>query len=95
VSFGGNIVSSQDEVITVKLRDAVRQRIYLASLGLYVTVDAGAFTRFTLSVPGRRLTLEFADAAKGIEAKRREPKSNTPRQIGRNSTQLDEHWPAF
>lgn len=68
VSFGGNIVSSHDDVITVEPKDAVRQRIFLANLGLYVTVDAGAITRFTLAIPDRQLTLELADTVEGTGA---------------------------
>lgn len=68
VSFGGNILESENDVLVVEPKDAVRHRIYLASLGLYVTIDAGAITRFTLSIPDHRLTVELADVAEGSGA---------------------------
>lgn len=68
VSFGGNIVSIDNDVITVEPQDAVRQRIYLASLQLYVTIDAGAISQFTFSIPHRRLTVRLADVADGSGA---------------------------
>lgn len=68
VCFGGNIVSEDEDRVSVEPRDAVRQRIYIAPVGLYVTVDAGAITRFTLS--GRQLTVELVDVADGTGAER-------------------------
>ncbi|RMJ25998.1 hypothetical protein PHISP_03135 [Aspergillus sp. HF37] len=78
-----------DDVITVEPRDAVQQRIYL---GLYVTVDAGTFTHFTLSVPDRRLTLGVADAVKGIDVKKAkvEYTANNATDVRFVGTQLDE-----
>ena len=42
VSFGGN-VSAQGNMITVTPRDSFRSRIYVAPLGLWLTLDAGSF----------------------------------------------------
>jgi len=42
VAFGGN-VKVQDGVVTVTPRDSSRQRIFVASLGLWLTLDAGTF----------------------------------------------------
>jgi hypothetical protein len=42
IAFGGNI-QTQDNVVTVTPRDSSRARIYIASLGLWLTLDAGEF----------------------------------------------------
>ncbi len=42
IAFGGNVVT-QDNVVTVTPRDSYRARIYISSLGLWLTLDAGAF----------------------------------------------------
>lgn len=70
VNFGGDIVSAEDEddVVTVLPRDAVRQRIYLASIGLYVTLDAGGITEFSLDMSNRSLSVQVADSAPGSGA---------------------------
>ena len=46
LSFGGNVGSDGTTVI-VKPRDAVRKRIFIAPVSLYVTVDAGVIDQFT------------------------------------------------
>jgi uncharacterized protein DUF5695 len=50
IAFGGS-VQMQGNVVTVVLRDSFRARIYIASLGLWLTLDAGEFERVELS-PG-------------------------------------------
>jgi hypothetical protein len=42
IAFGGN-VKTQRNVVTVVPRDSFRARIYIASLGLWLTLDAGKF----------------------------------------------------
>jgi hypothetical protein len=42
IAFGGN-VTTQGNVVTVAPRDSFRARIYIASLGLWLTLDAGEF----------------------------------------------------
>ena len=41
-AFGGNVKVSGDQV-TVQPRDSFRQRIYIAPLGLWLTLDSGTF----------------------------------------------------
>lgn len=41
-TFGGNLETDGD-VVKVKPRDSLRQRVYIASLGLWLTLDAGIF----------------------------------------------------
>jgi hypothetical protein len=42
IAFGGN-VTTQGNVVTVTPLDSYRARIYISSLGLWLTLDAGAF----------------------------------------------------
>jgi hypothetical protein len=42
IAFGGN-VTTKDNAVTVTPRDSYRGRIYISSLGLWLTLDAGAF----------------------------------------------------
>jgi len=44
VSFGGNLSVARDEV-TVEPKDASRSRLYLAPVGLWLTLDSGQFDR--------------------------------------------------
>jgi hypothetical protein len=57
-AFGGN-VAGRAGVVTVRPLDSLRRRIYLAPLGLYLTLDAGAFESVTINPSTRavRLTL--------------------------------------
>jgi hypothetical protein len=48
VAFGGN-VKTQGDVVTVTPRDSFRARIYVASLGLWLTLDAGEFESLELN----------------------------------------------
>lgn len=57
-TFGGNATVAGGRV-TVRPTDAFRQRIYLAPVGLYLTLEAGQFQQveFTPSTGGVRVTL--------------------------------------
>jgi hypothetical protein len=48
IAFGGNIVT-QDNVVKVAPLDSYRARIYISSLGLWLTLDAGAFDSVVLN----------------------------------------------
>jgi hypothetical protein len=48
LAFGGN-VKTQGHSVTVAPRDSFRARIYLASLGLWLTLDAGSFENVVLN----------------------------------------------
>ncbi|KAL2010653.1 hypothetical protein VTN00DRAFT_6460 [Thermoascus crustaceus] len=47
VAYGGNIIEDQGNTITVQPRDAVRQRVYIGPLGVYVTIAAGIIQEFS------------------------------------------------
>ncbi len=59
VAFGGNLTVAGDSV-RVQVLDAARSRIYVAPLGLWLTLDAGKFE--TLEVAGDIVRLTLAPA---------------------------------
>ena len=69
LAFGGNLAVEGDDgtatgpIVGVEPRDAARTRVYLAPLGLWLTLDAGRFERVELEGDQVRLTLEPATAA--------------------------------
>ncbi|GAB1207286.1 hypothetical protein APSETT445_006000 [Aspergillus pseudonomiae] len=48
IAYGGNLSVQRDTVI-VQPRDAVRRRVYVASMGVYVTISAGQIEEFSFS----------------------------------------------
>ena len=61
-SFGGNITLS-GEWVNVQPLDSFRQRVYVAPLGLWLTLDAGTFERVAINTRSKsvRVTLSRAD----------------------------------
>jgi len=61
-SFGGNI-SVSGEWVNVQPLDSFRQRVYIAPLGLWLTLDAGTFERIAINTRSNivRVTLSPAD----------------------------------
>lgn len=59
LAFGGNLTEKGREV-SIEPRDSFRQRVYLASLGLWLTLDSGRFERVTLDAATRAVTLQLA-----------------------------------
>ncbi len=47
--------------MTVQPRDAVWRCVYIAPLGLYITVDAGVITEFTFSSRSGEVGIQLAD----------------------------------
>ena len=62
LSFGGNLQSRRGDV-TVEPLDAFRNRVYLAPVGLWLTLDAGKVSRVAFDPKSGtvRLTLDPAD----------------------------------
>jgi hypothetical protein len=61
LAFGGNVrVSGQS--VTVEPRDSLRQRVYLAPLGLWLTLDSGTFESVTLSEARNEVKITLAPA---------------------------------
>ena len=62
-SFGGN-VSVKDDWVNVQPLDSFRRRVYIAPLGLWLTLDAGTLERVAINTRSNvvRITLSPADA---------------------------------
>jgi hypothetical protein len=60
-AFGGNVQTSASKVTLTPL-DSFRQRVYLAPLGLWLTLDSGRFERVELNPKTGAVRLAFAAA---------------------------------
>ena len=61
VAFGGN-VEAKGDVVKLTPLDSSRSRAYVASLGLWLTLDAGTFTAVEVNSKSGAVRLEFAPA---------------------------------
>lgn len=61
LAFGGNI-KEQGSEIQVDPHDSFRQRVYIAPLGLWLTLDGGQFDRITFDENRRAVEIRFAPA---------------------------------
>ena len=59
--FGGNL-SAKGGTVSVEPRDSFRQRVYLAPLGLWLTLDSGQFERVTLDESAGTVEVRLAPA---------------------------------
>lgn len=50
VAYGGNMAVS-GSTVTVRPRDAVRRRVYIAPMGIYVTISAGQIDKYSFDKP--------------------------------------------
>jgi hypothetical protein len=60
-AFGGN-VAQRAQVVAVTPLDSFRSRVYLAPLGLWLTLDAGQFERVEFRQDTRRVRVALAAA---------------------------------
>ncbi|KAK4561857.1 hypothetical protein LTR86_004537 [Recurvomyces mirabilis] len=61
VSFGGKVSStSNSTIIIVEPRDSVRQRIFVAPISLYVTIDAGTIENFSYDVVSKEVMVNIS-----------------------------------
>ncbi|KAK4548220.1 hypothetical protein LTR36_010089 [Oleoguttula mirabilis] len=63
ISFGGNVRESNGSVVTVQPKDAVRKRIFVAPVSLYVTIDSGEIADFTYNVKSKEVQVSVASDA--------------------------------
>jgi hypothetical protein len=61
LAFGGN-VTVHKHAVTVTTLDSFRRRLYLAPVGLWLTLDAGKFAQATLDPASHRVRLRVAPA---------------------------------
>lgn len=64
-AFGGTISSSSPNEVAVKTMDTLRRRIFIASFGTLLTLDAGAFSEISIDVARRTFTVEVLPVADG------------------------------
>ena len=60
LGFGGAV--DEGDVITIRPHDTFRQRVYLAPVGLYLTLDAGRFQSVTYNPQSKRVTVTLDPA---------------------------------
>ncbi|TEA14387.1 hypothetical protein C8034_v010651 [Colletotrichum sidae] len=63
VVFGGNIVESGETQVVAEPRDAVRRRVFVADLGLKISLSAGAIQTVTYDREAQSVKLEVGQAA--------------------------------
>lgn len=61
LAFGGNVTAS-GHVVDLQPRDSLRQRVYLAPLGLWLTLDSGRFQRIVYDTAKKTVLLELEPA---------------------------------
>lgn len=65
-AFGGTISSSSNsDEVTVKTMDTLRRRIFIASFGTLLTLDAGAFSEISVDVSRKSFTVQVLPVADG------------------------------
>ena len=62
IAFGGN-VAKNDSTVTVTVLDSFRNRLYIAPIGLWVTLDAGRFKQATFDPRNGTVSLVLEGAA--------------------------------
>ena len=64
-AFGGNVVATSPTV-QVQTLDSVRRRVFVAPIGAWLTLDAGAFSQVEFDPAKRTVTLTITPATSGI-----------------------------
>ena len=59
-AFGGNVVDKSDGIVKVQVVDAVRRRIFIASIGALLTLDAGVFDTVSFDISTNAVTVTIA-----------------------------------
>ncbi|KAI0644006.1 hypothetical protein C8Q79DRAFT_1002030 [Trametes meyenii] len=66
-AFGGSVVATSP-TIRVQALDSVRKRVFVAPIGAWLSLDAGAFKEIDFNPTKKTLTLTIVPAAPGISA---------------------------
>jgi hypothetical protein len=61
LAFGGNL-TQHGSTVSVTPLDAARQRVYVAPLGLWITLDAGQFEKVDLNLAASNMRITLAPA---------------------------------
>jgi Family of unknown function (DUF5695) len=70
VSDGSNVPANRRDWIGVRPLDSLRRRVYLAPVGLYLTLDAGTFESVAMSLSSREVRVTLAPAGPHTPAAR-------------------------
>ncbi len=81
-SFGGNIITNNDRRVVVVPLDSMRRRIYLAPLGLWLTLDSGTFSAIEINKKSRAVKVSFNEEGQGSVARLRIEQPATVRGVG-------------
>ncbi len=68
-AFGGNIRVTGDKV-TVTPLDSMRQRVFIAPFGLWLTLDAGTFSTVYIDARSKTVKISFSQASGSVKAAR-------------------------
>lgn len=80
ISFGGNVDAGNGSLITVEPRDAVRQRIFVAPVSLYVVFDTGTISSFSYSTVNHEVTVSIVSNSLDSSVSGYDAASNAPQQ---------------
>ena len=69
LAFGGNVSQSSNLIQLVPL-DALRQRIYIAPVGLWLTLDSGRFRSIAFNAVDKSVSIAFDPASEAIKVAR-------------------------
>jgi hypothetical protein len=69
LAFGGNVTVNGDSVLIQPL-DSFRQRVYLAPLGLWLTLDSGTFDRVEVNLKTHAVRIAFSAATEAASKAR-------------------------
>lgn len=65
-AFGGTVTGAPSNAsISVQIRDTLRRRIFVASFGVLLTLDAGAFSTAVVDISAKSITVNIVPAAAG------------------------------
>jgi hypothetical protein len=68
-AFGGNVTTTGNR-LAVQITDSLRKRVFIAPLGLYLTLDAGQFERVELDPATGRVTVALAPSTAHVRTAR-------------------------
>jgi hypothetical protein len=64
-AFGGNVVSQSATAVQVQVRDSIRRRVFVASLGALLILDAGAFSTVTYNPQAHTVAITIVPTPDG------------------------------
>ncbi len=81
-AFGGNVFKNSRKSVIVEPRDSMRRRIYIAPLGLWLTLDCGVFGSVEVSKNQKSVVVYFNEGPQGSYVRLRVEQPATINGIG-------------